>query len=282
MHLGEMTRLNTPYWKDLIVDVFNYFLLPDPCVKVFSPRIMPFQNEACWNFHPWKNWARWSSAHHASTHQRGPWCAAQIFVSSVRACISLFAMCVCKAEKGTWKCQLLGSVRSCVNTCFLRRKNSATVIRGLEIKYLQTSPLLVFNWEKHSDLQEHASALLIRWWCLHVMYFGCFCAALKYFFPLNTVVGSASFHQNVFSFLTESRYIIYHCGSDRQHRKCVPLQQFVEDYNLTFLQANVVSSWGQATVIYIALPLKFVRFLTSIHSSGPLCNLLMLTKLNTV
>lgn len=57
-----------------------------------------------------------------------------------------FFLCVfVKLRKGTSKCQLLGSVRSCVNTCFLRRKNSATVIRSLKIKYLQNSPLLLFN-----------------------------------------------------------------------------------------------------------------------------------------
>lgn len=112
------------------------------------------------------------------------------------------SVCVCKTEKGTSKCQLLGTVRSCVNTCFLRRENSATVIRSLKIKYLQNSPLLLFNQEKNSDLQEHASALLIRW---YVICLGCFCATLKYFFFLSIVVGSVNFHHNRFLFLIESR-----------------------------------------------------------------------------
>lgn len=95
-----------------------------------------------------------------------------------------FFLCVfVKLRKGTSKCQLLGSVRSCVNTCFLWRKNSATVIRSLKIKYLQNSPLLLFNWEKNSDLQEHTSATLIRLWCLQAICLGCFCASLKQFFP---------------------------------------------------------------------------------------------------
>lgn len=82
-----------------------------------------------------------------------------------------FSWCVGKAEIETSKCQLLESVRSCVNTCFLRRENSATVIRSLEIKYLQNSPLLLFNQEKNSDLWKHASALLIR---SRVICLGCF------------------------------------------------------------------------------------------------------------
>lgn len=61
---------------------------------------------------------------------------------------------------------------------------------------------------------------------------------------------------------------MYGGGSDRWSIKCVPLQQFVEDFNLTFLQANMVSSWGQAAVTYITLLLAFVWFLTAFTHLG--------------
>lgn len=127
-------------------------------------------------------------------------------------------MRVCKTEKGTSKCQLLGSVRSCVNTCFLRRKNSATVIRSLEIKYLQSSPLLLFNWEKNSNLQEHARALLIRLWCLHVMCLGCFSTSLKHFAP--KLWDQLSFIMPYSHFFTESRtYSLWLWAREVEHEK---------------------------------------------------------------
>lgn len=70
MCLGKMTRLNPPRWKDFIVNVFNYFLLTGPCVQLFTARMMPFQNGACWNFHLWESWARLQTAHQANTDQK--------------------------------------------------------------------------------------------------------------------------------------------------------------------------------------------------------------------
>lgn len=78
MCLGKMTRLNPPHWKDFIVNVFNYFLVTGPCVQLFTARMKPFQNGACWNFHLWQNWARLQTAHH---DQKISPCTAQIFVS---------------------------------------------------------------------------------------------------------------------------------------------------------------------------------------------------------
>lgn len=50
---GKVRRWNPSHWMDLTVDVFNYFLLTDLCVKLFAARIMLFQ---CWNFHLCKNY----------------------------------------------------------------------------------------------------------------------------------------------------------------------------------------------------------------------------------